>query len=168
MSASRAALRVLTVEDDPIVRADLRLVLEDAGFHVCADARDGVEAVELAEEHRPDVVLLDLGLPRLDGAEATRLIRLDRDVPVVALTGQPRGELLERAVAAGAVSCVRKPYVVSELVSALVDAVDPPPDRAASLRFITNLLDVLGHPLEWVVGIEEYSFAAGKVWREVR
>src|SRR6478672_1900787 len=65
-----ATARVMTVEDDPIVRADLRLVLEDAGFGVCADARDGIEAVELARLHEPDVIVLDLGLPRLDGVEA--------------------------------------------------------------------------------------------------
>ena len=58
MSAVTAS--VLTVEDDPIVRADLRLVLEDAGFSVCAGAGDGVEAIELAREHEPDVILLDL------------------------------------------------------------------------------------------------------------
>src|SRR4051794_33719951 len=65
-----AAARVMTVEDDPIVRADLRLVLEDAGFGVCADARDGIEAVELARLHAPDLIVLDLGLPKLDGVEA--------------------------------------------------------------------------------------------------
>jgi DNA-binding NarL/FixJ family response regulator len=53
------------VEDDPIVRADLRLILEDAGFDVCPDARDGIEAVELARTHRPDLILIDLGLPRI-------------------------------------------------------------------------------------------------------
>ena len=66
-----ATASVLTVEDDPIVRADLRLILEDAGFDVCADARDGVEAVELARQHRPDLILMDLNLPGLDGVEAT-------------------------------------------------------------------------------------------------
>src|SRR6266403_804083 len=74
LPTSTTAARVLTVEDDPIVRADLRLILEDAGFDVCPDARDGIEAVELAREHRPDLVLIDLSLPRLDGVEATRRI----------------------------------------------------------------------------------------------
>ena len=59
---STATARVMTVEDDPIVRADLRLVLEDAGFGVCAGARDGIEAVDLARQHAPDVIVLDLGL----------------------------------------------------------------------------------------------------------
>ena len=87
MSLAAAPTSVLTVEDDPIIRADLRLVLETAGFDVCPDARDGVEAIELAREHEPDVILLDLGLPRLGGVEATRRILAHRDVPIVALTG---------------------------------------------------------------------------------
>src|SRR5438094_10001190 len=84
--AALATASVLTVEDDPIVRADLRLILEDAGFDVCPDARDGVEAVEFAREHRPDLILIDLSLPRLDGVEATRQILSERTVPIVALT----------------------------------------------------------------------------------
>src|SRR5438874_549934 len=104
---SAAALpRILTVEDDPIVRADLRLILEDNGFDVCAGARDGLEAVELAREHAPDVVLIDLNLPRLDGVEATRRILDERAVPIVALTGYVSGGALERAREAGAVEHV--------------------------------------------------------------
>ncbi len=91
-----AAATVLTVDDDPIVRADLRLVLEDAGFDVCEDARDGVEAVELARIHRPDVIVLDLALPRLDGVEATRRILDEREVPIVALTGLRHGGRWDR------------------------------------------------------------------------
>jgi CheY-like chemotaxis protein len=111
--------RVLTVEDDPIVRADLRLILEDHGFDVCADARDGVEAVELAREHRPDLILIDLNLPELDGVEATRRILDEREVPIVALTGHVAGDSIERAVEAGAVDHVTKPFSVAELVGTL-------------------------------------------------
>ena len=113
--------RVLTVEDDPIVRADLRLILEDHGFEVCADARDGVEAVELAREHRPDLVLIDLNLPELDGVEATRRILEEREVPIVALTGYVADDSIERAVEAGAVDHVTKPFSEAELVDTLRD-----------------------------------------------
>ena len=116
--AAHATASVLTVEDDPIVRADLRLILEDAGFNVCPDARDGVEAVELAREHRPDLILIDLNLPGLDGVEATRQILSERAVPIVALTGHRTG-FAERAVEAGAVAHVLKPFDDSHLVETL-------------------------------------------------
>ena len=118
MPASTTA-RVLTVEDDPIVRADLRLILEDHGFDVCADARTGIEAVEFAREHRPDLILIDLNLPELDGVEATRRILDEREVPIVALTGDVAGDSIERAVEAGAVDHVTKPFSVAELVGTL-------------------------------------------------
>lgn len=108
--------RILTVDDNPIVRADLRLMLEDAGFEVVPDARDGVEAVDLAREHKPDLVLIDLSLPLLDGVEATRRILDERDVPVVALTGHGKGDFVQRAVAAGAVGHVLKPFSRVQLV----------------------------------------------------
>jgi len=114
--------RILTVDDNPIVRADLRLMLEDAGFEVVPDARDGVEAVDLARKHKPDLVLIDLSLPRLDGVEATRLILDERDVPVVALTGHSTGDFVERAVAAGAVGHVLKPFSRVELIETVSGA----------------------------------------------
>jgi CheY-like chemotaxis protein len=117
MPASTPA-RVLTVEDDPIVRADLRLILEDHGFDVCAAAGNGLEAVELAREHRPDLVLIDLNLPELDGVEATRRILGERRVPIVAFTGGS-GDSLQRAVDAGAVDHVAKPFSEADLVGTL-------------------------------------------------
>jgi CheY-like chemotaxis protein len=132
MAHEAAAARILTVEDDPLVRADLRLVLEDAGFEVCADARDGAEAVALAERHRPDLVLMDLGLPVVDGVEATRRIRNDLDVPVVALTGHTSGEFLGRALEAGASDHVLKPFEAEGLVGTLKRALANHSERRAT------------------------------------
>ena len=115
-----ATASVLTVEDDPIVRADLRLILEDAGFDVVPDARDGAEAVELAREHRPDLILIDLSLPGIDGVEATRQILSERTVPIVALTGHRTG-IVERALEAGAVAHVLKPFDERQLVGTITD-----------------------------------------------
>jgi two-component system, response regulator PdtaR len=117
-----AKTRVLTVEDDPIVRADLRVILGEAGFDVCPDARDGIEAVELARTHRPDLILIDLNLPRLDGVEATRRILDERRLPIVALTGHGSGEFLERALEAGAVAHVLKPFHQAQLVGTITGA----------------------------------------------
>ena len=97
-------------------------MLEDAGFEVVPDARDGVEAVDLARKHKPDLVLIDLSLPLLDGVEATKLILDERDVPVVALTGHSRGDFVQRAVAAGAVGHVLKPFSRVELVETVSGA----------------------------------------------
>ena len=165
-----AAATVLTVEDDPYTRAELRLVLEDAGFEVCADASDGVQAVELAREHEPDVILLDLGLPQLDGVEAVRRILAEQDVPIVALTGRSR-TLVEQAVEAGAVSHVAKPFHVDDVVEALHDALEVhrasrrSMARQESLRAIEELVCLLGYPPDWAADLEERAFRAGRVWR---
>lgn len=167
MSLAAVRTSVLTVEDDPITRADLRLVLETAGFDVCPDARDGVEAVELAREHEPDVILLDLGLPRLGGVDATRLILADRDVPIVALTGMS-GELVEKAMDAGVTSVVRKPFAEGAVVIALQDAVIAR-KRRTSRAVIAQLLTVLGYPEDWSDELERQSFYdRGLVWRQTK
>ncbi|MCW2963538.1 MAG: pdtaR [Actinomycetia bacterium] len=128
--------RILTVDDNAIVRADLRLMLEDAGFEVVPDARDGIEAVDLAREHKPDLVLIDLSLPNLDGVEATRQILHERDVPVVALTGHSRGDFVQRAVDAGAVGHVFKPFSRVELVATVSGALADRADREEYARWI--------------------------------
>ena len=163
-----SAATVLTVDDDPIVRADLRLVLEDAGFNVCESARDGIEAVELARLHSPDVIVLDLALPRLDGVEAARRILGEREVPIVALTGfgtEPGG-IAERAVEAGALSVVRKPFADHAVVGAVNDALATHTGRLRerSRETLAEICDLLGYTEEWAAELEARSFAAGKVW----
>ena len=165
-----ALASVLTVEDNPIVRADLRLVLEDAGFTVVADASDGVEAVELARTHEPDVIVLDLGLPHLDGLQATRQILAERSVPIVALTGRSR-TLAEDALEAGATSYVLKPFSRAAVIGAVHDAVavhrasGAQEARATSLSAIEVILDALGYPPEWAVELEQREWASGRIWR---
>jgi CheY-like chemotaxis protein len=119
MTATLTPPRILTVDDDPIVRADLRVILEDAGFSVVPDARDGVEAVEHAREHAPDLIVLDLGLPGLDGFDAAATIRRERDVPIVALTGHSAPDMLQRAADAGADSYVLKPFSEAGLLATI-------------------------------------------------
>ena len=154
-----------TVEDDPIVRDDLRTLLEREGFEVLAGARDGVEAVELAREHRPDVILLDLSLPRLGGVEAAQRIREERDVPIVALTAH--SDLLEPALEAGAATHVRKPFAGGEVIAALRGALERSPDsrREGSRRALVRLAHLLGYDEEIGVELERRAFAEGKLWR---
>ncbi len=74
-------MRILVAEDETIIRLDLRELLERAGFEVCAEARDGLEAVELARSEEPDLAVLDVKMPRLDGIEAARRILDERPIP---------------------------------------------------------------------------------------
>ena len=141
-----APSRVLTVEDNPIVRADLRLILEQNGFDVCADARNGLEAVAFAREHRPDLILIDLNLPLLDGIEATRAILDERAVPIVALTGYTKGKLIGRAVEAGVADHVTKPFSETQLVDTLRGALATwrlDEERAAELHSIRCTIEAM-------------------------
>ena len=173
MTASAAAPMVLAVEDDPIIRADLRLVLEDAGFEVAA-ANDGIEAVELAREHQPDAILLDLSLPRLGGVEVTRQILAERDVPIVALTGRSL-ELAQEAIDAGAASYVLKPFDADEVVEAVRDALAERRGARAlrgardeSRQAIAAMLTLCGYAETWAVELERRAFESGKIWRQLR
>jgi CheY-like chemotaxis protein len=120
-------VRVLIAEDETLIRLDLRRLLEGAGFELCAEARDGREAVALAIAHRPDVVILDVKMPQLDGVEAARQILADRPVPIVLLTAYAYGELISRALDAGVVGYVVKPFAERELISAVRGAIEQAP-----------------------------------------
>ena len=94
-------MRILIAEDETIIRLDLRELLEGAGFEVCAEAKDGIEAVELAASAEPELAILDVKMPRLDGIEAARRILDERPIPIVMLTAYGQDELVSRAVEAG-------------------------------------------------------------------
>ena len=115
-------MRVLLAEDETIIRLDLRALLERAGFEVCAEARDGIEAVELARSELPDVAILDVKMPRLDGIEAARRILEERAIPIVMLTAYGQGELVSRAVEAGVFGYLVKPFREQDLVPAIETA----------------------------------------------
>ena len=88
--------RVLIAEDETIIRLDLRGLLESAGFEVCAEARDGEEAVRLASETLPDVALLDVKMPNVDVIEAARRILDERPIPIVMVTASGAGARVPR------------------------------------------------------------------------
>jgi two-component system, response regulator PdtaR len=112
-------MRILVAEDETIIRLDLRRTLEDAGFEVCAEARNGEEAVALALAERPDLAVLDVKMPRLDGIEAARRILADRPIPIVMLTAYDQDELVSRAVEAGVFGYLVKPFRESDLLPAI-------------------------------------------------
>jgi AmiR/NasT family two-component response regulator len=112
-------MRILIAEDETIIRLDLRGLLERAGFEVCAEARDGVEAVELARSEQPDLAILDVKMPRLDGIEAARRILEERAIPIVMLTAYGHEELVSRAVEAGVFGYLVKPFREADLLPAI-------------------------------------------------
>jgi two-component system, response regulator PdtaR len=118
-------MRILLAEDETLIRLDLRDIIERAGFEICAEAKDGEEAVDLARRERPDLAILDVRMPRLDGIEAARRILDERPIPIVMLTAYSQEELVSRAVEAGVFGYLVKPFRESDLLPAI---------RAASAR----------------------------------
>lgn len=111
--------RVLIAEDEALIRLDLAEMLAEAGYEVVAQAGDGEEAVELAREHRPDLVIMDVKMPRLDGIAAASIVAAERIAPVVMLTAFSQRELVERARDAGAMAYLVKPFSLTDLVPAI-------------------------------------------------
>ena len=112
-------MRILVAEDETIIRLDLKDLLERAGFEVCAEARDGEEAVELARSEQPDVALMDVKMPRLDGIEAAKRILDERPIPIVMLTAYGQDELGARAAEAGVFGYLVKPFREQDLLPAI-------------------------------------------------
>ena len=115
-------MRILVAEDESIIRLDLRDLLERAGFEVCAEARDGEEAVELARSEQPDLAVMDVKMPKLDGIEAARRILEERPIPIVMLTAYGQDELVSRAVEAGVFGYLVKPFREQDLLPAIQTA----------------------------------------------
>jgi two-component system, response regulator PdtaR len=112
-------VRILIAEDETIIRLDLRELLENAGFEVCAEAKDGIEAVELAASTEPELAILDVKMPRLDGIEAARRILEEHPIPIVMLTAYGQDELVSRAVEAGVFGYLVKPFREADLLPAI-------------------------------------------------
>ena len=114
---------VVIAEDEVLIRMDLAEMLAEEGYEVVGQAGDGQTAIELAEQHRPDLVILDVKMPVLDGIAAAEAIARQRLAPVVMLTAFSQRELVERARDAGAMAYLVKPFTASDLVPAIEVAV---------------------------------------------
>lgn len=110
---------MLIAEDEALIRLDLAEMLADEGYDVVAQAADGEQAVALALEHRPDLIILDVKMPKLDGIAAAAQIAEARIAPVVMLTAFSQRDLVERAREAGAMAYLVKPFSQSDLVPAI-------------------------------------------------
>ena len=111
------AVRILVAEDEALIRMDLIEMLQEAGYTVVGEASNGAEAIELAHQHQPDLVILDVKMPILDGISAAE--KIISIAPVLMLTAFSQRELVERARDAGVMAYVVKPFTIGDLVPAI-------------------------------------------------
>jgi len=142
--AQAAPARVLIVEDEAIIRMDLREMLREEGHDVVGEARDGVEAVELARRLRPDVVFMDIKMPRMNGLEAAAVIGDERIAPVVMVTAFSQSEQIEEACRAQAMAYVVKPFSRGDIIPAMRIAMS----RFAEARLLEDEVTDLTERLE--------------------
>src|SRR5437763_2192689 len=135
--------RVLIAEDEALIRLDLKEMLQEEGYDVVGEAADGEQAVALAEELRPDLVILDVKMPRMDGISAAEQIVGKRIAPVVMLTAFSQRELVERAVEAGAMAYLVKPFAKSDLLPTIEVAVSRHAQLAALEGEVADLTERL-------------------------
>ncbi|MDT5094537.1 MAG: two-component system, response regulator PdtaR [Mycobacterium sp.] len=135
--------RVLIAEDEALIRLDLAEMLKEEGYEVVGQACDGQEAVELAESLRPDLVIMDVKMPRRDGIDAAAEIASKRIAPIVVLTAFSQRELVERAREAGAMAYLVKPFSATDLVPAIEVAVSRFSEITELEREVASLSDRL-------------------------
>jgi response regulator NasT len=135
--------RVVIAEDEALIRLDLKEMLEEEGFTVVGEAADGETAVRLAEQHRPDVVVLDVKMPRLDGISAAERITAARIAPVVLLTAFSQQELVARARDAGVMAYVVKPFAKADIMPAIEIAASRYDQATGLEREVADLRDRL-------------------------
>jgi AmiR/NasT family two-component response regulator len=138
------ARRILIADDEPLIRLDLREMLTTLGYNVVGEASDGATAVRLAREQLPDLVLMDIKMPELDGLEAARILTAENIAPVVLLTAYSQKELVERAQQAGVVGYLVKPFRDSDIQPAIEVALA----RFEEFRAVRDQVQTLEESLE--------------------
>jgi response regulator NasT len=116
-------LRIVIADDEPIIRLDLRRTLENMGHIVIAEAGDGAQAVELCRELKPDIAILDIKMPNMDGIDAAKVISTEGIAPVLLLTAYSQKDLVDRARDAGVFAYLVKPFKEAELMPAIEIAI---------------------------------------------
>ena len=135
--------RVIIADDESIIRMDLREMLSAMGYLVVGEAGDGVSAVNLAREIRPDLVIMDIKMPDLDGIAAAKILTEERIAPVLLLTAFSQQELVAGAKEAGVVGYIVKPFRESELTPAIEIALARFREFRALEKEAANLRDTL-------------------------
>jgi two-component system, response regulator PdtaR len=138
------AIRVVIAEDEAIIRLDLKETLEEEGYDVVGETGRGDKAVDLVRELRPDLAILDIKMPGMDGLEAARHITKDRICGVLVLTAFSQREVIEEARDAGALAYLVKPFQKSDLIPAIEVAIG----RFREMQALNGEVEVLGEQLE--------------------
>ena len=141
-SSTSPATRILVAEDETLIRMDLVEMLTEAGYEVIAQATNGEEAISLANEHKPDLAILDVQMPVLDGISAAE--KIIAIAPVLMLTAFSQRELVDRARDAGVMAYVVKPFTISDLVPAIEIAIS----RHTQMRSLADEVADLHERLE--------------------
>ena len=136
--AEATKLRVVVAEDEALIRMDIVEILRENNYDVIAEAADGEEAVALATEHKPDLIVMDVKMPKMDGISAAEQIA-KLNIPVVLLTAFSQAELVERASQAGAMAYIVKPFTPNDLLPAIRIAVSRHEQIAALENEIAEL-----------------------------
>lgn len=113
------SLRIVIADNESIIRMDLRELLEEAGHIVVGEAVDGIKAVELARRHRPDLVIMDIKMPEMDGITAAKIISNEKVAPVLLLTAYSQKEIVEKAKDSGVLAYLVKPVKEANLFPAM-------------------------------------------------
>ena len=137
-------MRVIVADDETIIRLDIKEMLTEAGHNVVAEAADGEEAVKLAAEFKPDLVIMDVKMPKMDGITAARLINDKHIAPVLLLTAYSQTDLIEKAKEAGVLAYLVKPIREEQLFPAIEIA----RSRFAEIKTLGEELDYLKESLE--------------------
>ncbi|MEN9553692.1 MAG: hypothetical protein RLZ67_1121 [Actinomycetota bacterium] len=138
------SIRVVIAEDEAIIRLDLKETLEEEGYDVVGETGRGDKAVDLVRELKPDLAILDIKMPGMDGLEAARLITKDRICGVLVLTAFSQREVIEEARDAGALAYLVKPFQKSDLIPAIEVAIG----RFREMQALNGEVEVLGEQLE--------------------
>jgi AmiR/NasT family two-component response regulator len=140
---NNSTLRVLIADDEPLIRLDLKNMLESLGYEVIAEAGDGVSAVEAARTLKPDVAILDIKMPSMDGIDAANILNSERIAPVVLLTAYSDMDLINRAKEAGVFAYLVKPFRESDLRPAIEVAISRYKEFLALEEEVSELEDKL-------------------------
>lgn len=143
VSLPRPRRRVVVAEDESLIRIDIVEILTDNGFEVVGEAGDGEKAVALARELKPDLVVMDVKMPLMDGISAAEILGKEKIAPVVLLTAFSQRELVERASEAGAMAYVVKPFTPNDLLPAIEIALSRSQQIAALEDEVADIADRL-------------------------